>query len=108
MLVVCLVALVFELDLIQFKFKTIVVVAVILSSAFVALIGSAVLLRRYFHNKYVPADLIVLMLVCICPVLLTLYSFGSEGIVAPNLHDSKYRCGKSSGACLRTNDKVRV
>lgn len=27
------------------------------------------------------------MLVCICPVLLTLYSLGLEGIVAPNLHD---------------------
>lgn len=45
LLVVCLVALVFELDLIQFEFKLIVVVAAILSSAFVALIGSAVLLR---------------------------------------------------------------
>lgn len=61
LLVLCLVALVFELGLIQFEFKLIVVVAAILSSALVALIGSAVLLRRYFHNKYVAADLIVLI-----------------------------------------------
>lgn len=87
MLALCVLALVFELDLIQFKFKLIVVVAVILSSAFVALIGSAVLLRRYFHNKYVPADLIVLMVACICPMLLILYSLGLEGVVAPALHD---------------------
>ncbi|MDA9877580.1 DUF1499 domain-containing protein [bacterium] len=87
LLVLCVVALVCELDLIQFKFKTIVVVAVILSSALVALIGSAALLIRYCHNENVPADLIVLMMVCICPMLLTLYSLGLEGIGAPNLHD---------------------
>jgi hypothetical protein len=87
LLVLCVLALVCELDIIQFKFKTIVVVAVILSSALVALIGSAALLIRYCHNKNVPADLIVLMVVCICPMLLTLYSLGLEGIVAPNLHD---------------------
>ena len=87
LLVLCVVALVFELDLIQFKFKLIVVVAVILSSAFVALIGSALLLLRYFQNEYVPADLIVLMVVCICPMLLWLYSVGLEVMIAPNLHD---------------------
>jgi len=108
LLVLCVVALVFELDLIQFKFKLIVVVAVILSSAFVALIGSALLLLRYFHNEYVPADLIVLMVVCICPMLLWLYSVGLEGMIAPNLHDISTDVENPPGACLRTNEQVKA
>lgn len=87
LLLLCSVVLAFELELIQFKFKLLVVVIAVLGSALVALIGSAVLLMRYVHNEYVPTDLPILMASCILPMILTLSNLGSEGIMAPNLYD---------------------
>ena len=86
-LIVILAALIFELDLVQVKYKLWLALAIIGVSGSVALIGSILLVRKYFAGENIPADLTGLMLLCMVPSLLFSFAVGPEGLMAPDLHD---------------------
>ena len=86
-LIAILAALFFELDVAQIKYKLALTLLIIGVSGLVAFFGMITLIRRYVAGLRVPADLSVLMLLCMIPSVACFYTVGLEGLLAPNLND---------------------
>ena len=87
MLVIILAGLSFQLDLVSVKSKLSFTVLVVLVSAFVALVGTVGLIRRYRQNKRLSPEMVVLMSVCMLPLILFFVAIGPKGLSTPDLHD---------------------
>lgn len=87
MIFICMGALALELDVIQLKYKLLLVVLCVFSGALIGVAGTTLIAIKYAHNEYVPTDLILLMAVCFCPIVLALSVLGIKGLMAPILYD---------------------